>query len=388
MKSFRCVISVLIAMAPLVAFVSAQNPTAPTPPAPAPQRPPRVVSPEITPDGHLTFHLRMPNAQEVLVALAGAKPVPMTKDEQGVWSATIGPLVPDIYSYNFIVDGTSMPDPANHNFVPNLIFTATMVHVPGAGLSWEVQDVPHGIVHHHFYKSSIVGDERDYFVYTPPDYNPKAKQPYPVLYLLHGYSDMANAWTEVGKANVILDNLIAQGKAKPMVVVMPLGYGAPEIVTGWPPSASPELRQKNLDKFRAALLTEVMPAVERDYHVSKQPNDTAIAGLSMGGAESLYTGLNNLDRFAWVGSFSAGGLQGDYATNFPRLNDMANDRLKLLWIACGTDDGLIKSNREFRQWLTQKGIHHVDIETPGAHVWPVWRRNLTEFAAKLFRAQP
>lgn len=381
MKLFhRAAVAASIAI--LIATAIAQTPS--TPPQ-APQRAPRIISPEVASDGHVTFRLRMPNAQEVSVALAGSKPVPMTKDDQGVWSAKLGPLAPDIYSYNFVVDGTSMPDPANHNFVPNLIFTATMIDVPGAGLSWEVQNVPHGIVHHHSYKSTIVGDERDYFVYTPPNYNPKSKQAYPVLYLLHGYSDMANAWTEVGKANVILDNLIAEGKAKPMVVVMPLGYGAPEIVTGWPPTASPELRMRNLEKFRAALLTEVMPAVESSYHVSKQPNDTAIAGLSMGGAESLFTGLNNLDRFAWVASFSAGGLQGDYASNFPRLNDMANDRLKLLWIACGTDDGLIKPNREFRQWLTEKGIHHVDIETPGAHVWPVWRRNLTEFAAKLFR---
>lgn len=382
MKNFQRVALIVGTVALFVPAAWAQNP--PAPPAPPP-RPPKVVSPEVSHDGNVTFRLRMPNAHEVSVALAGSKPVAMTKDDDGEWSATLGPLAPDIYNYNFVVDGTSMPDPANHNFVPNLIFTATMVHVPGAGLPWEIEDVPHGLVQHHFYRSSIVGDQRDYFVYTPPDYNPKAKQPYPVLYLLHGYSDMANAWTEVGRANFILDNLIAQGKAKPMVIVMPLGYGAPEIVTGWPPTASPELREKNIDKFRAALLTEVMPAVERDYHVSKQPADTAIAGLSMGGAESLYTGLNNLDRFAWVASFSAGGLQGDYATNFPRLNDTANDRLKLLWIACGTDDTLIKPNREFRQWLTEKGIRHVDIETPGAHVWPVWRRNLAEFAAKLFR---
>jgi enterochelin esterase family protein len=189
----------------------------------------------------------------------------------------------------------------------------------------------------------------------------------------------------VGRANIIMDNLIAQGKVKPMLVVMPLGYGAPEIVKGAPFSRLNDLREQNMTKFRDALLTEVMPAVEREYHVSKDRNDTAIAGLSMGGSESLFTGLNNLDRFAWVGSFSAGGLGEDHAKTFPSLGADANNRLKLLWIACGTDDQLITPNRQFRDWLTQKGVKHVDVETPGAHVWPVWRRNLAEFASKLFR---
>ena len=178
-----------------------------------------------------------------------------------------------------------------------------------ASLPWEVTGVPRGAVHHHFYRSGVVGDNRDFYVYTPPGYDLKAKRPYPVLYLLHGYSDDASGWTAVGRAHVILDNLIAQGKAKPMLVVMPLGYGAPEIVSrNGPRLRDPGLRQRNFDKFRDALLAEVIPEVEKSYRVAKDRGSRAIAGLSMGGAESLYTGLNALDRFAWVGAFSSGGL--------------------------------------------------------------------------------
>jgi len=261
------------------------------------------------------------------------------------------------------------------------------VHVPGpVSLPWEINDVPHGIIHHHFYRSGIVGDNRDFYVYTPPGYSPKAKKPYPMLYLLHGFSDDASAWTAVGHANVILDNLIAQGKAKPMIVVMPLGYGAPEILSqGFAPFHDASLRQRNFQKFRDALLNEVLPQVEAAYRVSKDRKSRAIAGLSMGGAESLLTGLNTLDRFAWIGAFSSGGVTEDFQADFPELSSNANSQLRLLWIACGTDDHLIEINRKFRAWLDSKGIHHTDVETPGAHTWMVWRRNLATFAPLLFQ---
>lgn len=356
------------------------------PPAQAQVQEPPVVSPEVALDGRVTFRLRAPNAQDVRVTIVEAQPVAMKKDEQGVWSATVGPLDPDFYTYWFVADGSPMYDAANQDIVPNLIIVRNEVHVPGpASLPWETNVVPRGVVHHHFYKSGVVGDERDYFVYTPPAYDATARKPYPVLYLLHGYSFKANSWTEVGRANVIMDNLIAQGKAKPMVVVMPLGYGTPEIVQPPPFRPSAELRQQNMMKFREALLNEVMPQVEREYRVSKDRGETAIAGLSMGGAESLVTGLNTLDRFAWIGSFSAGPPWEDFAAKFPGLSADANNKIRLLWIACGTDDQLITGNRKLRDWLTQKGVRHVDIETPGAHVWPVFRRNLAEFATKLFR---
>src|SRR5437899_6754225 len=195
----------------------------------------------------------------------------MQKDDQGVWSVTTEPLAPDYYGYSFVADGVGMFDPSNHAVKPNFLYRASEVHVPGpASLSWEIGAVPHGEIHHHFYKSGVVGDDRGYYVYTPPGYDPHGKQTYPALYLLHGFSDDASAWTAVGRAHVILDNLIAQGKAKPMLVVMPLGYGAPEIVSRRGPALRDlNLRQRNYDKFREALFTEVMPQVEKTYRVSK-----------------------------------------------------------------------------------------------------------------------
>jgi len=359
-----------------------------TPPAP-------VISPEVLADHRVTFRLRAPTVKEVSVRIDGAAdPLAMQKDDQGVWSVTTEPLAPDYYGYVFLVDGAAVLDPSNNTIKPNLLYRANEVHVPPASgnpsdsawPTWEIADVPHGEIHHHFYRSKVVGDDRGYFVYTPPGYNPRGKQTYPVLYLLHGYSDDANAWTAVGRANVILDNLIARGKAKPMLIVMPLGYGAPEILL--PPSEGPRdpnVGQRNFDRFREALLTEVIPRVEAEYLVRKDRDSRAIAGLSMGGAESLITGLNTLSEFAWIGAFSSGGLTTDFEREFPGLNANANAQLRLLWIACGTDDHLIEINRALRAWLATKDIRHADIETPGAHTWLVWRRNLTEFAPLLFR---
>ena len=345
-----------------------------------------LISPEVHADNSITFRFRDPNAHEVVLTLEGSKPAPMQKDDQGVWSLTTAPLTPDFYGYSFMADGVGLIDPSNPLMKPNLLHTQSQVHVPGpASLSWEINDVPHGLIHHHFYKSGVVGDERDFFVYTPPGYSERAKQKYPVLYLLHGFSDDASGWTAVGRAHVILDNLIAQGKAKPMVVVMPLGYGAPEIVVQGPGAFATELRKRNYDRFMQALFTEVIPQVEAAYRVSKDRKSRAIAGLSMGGAESLLTGLNHLDEFAWVGAFSSGGITENFDAEFPGLDAKANDKLRLLWIACGTDDRLIDLNRKLRTWLESKGVHSTPIETPGGHAWMVWRRNLTDFAPLLFR---
>jgi len=349
------------------------------------QPPAPIISPDVHADKTVTFRFRDPNAKEVFLSREGAAKLPMQKDEQGVWSVTTDPLEPDFYGYSFVADGVSLIDPSNSLMKPNLLNADSEVHVPGPNsLAWEINDVPHGEVHHHFYRSAVAGDDRDYFVYTPPGYDPSAKKMYPVLYLLHGFSDDASGWTAVGRANVILDNLIAQGKAKPMLIVMTLGYGAPEIVsrTGM---RTPGLRERNMTRFRDALFTEVIPQVEKEYHATKDRNARAIAGLSMGGAESLYVGLNALDRFGWVGAFSAGGLSDDLAATFPALDSKANSELHLLWIACGTDDRLIAANRKFREWLKSKDIRATEIETPGAHTWMVWRRNLSVFAPLLFQ---
>ena len=356
-------------------------------PALAQQAPPEIKSPQVNADHTVTFRFFDPGAQKVTVNVEGAKPLEMTKDAQGVWSATTSALDPEIYGYNFVADGVSLVDPNNTQIKTNLLNLSNMVLVPGAPPQpWEVQDIPHGEVHHHFYKSGIVGDNRDYYVYTPPNYDPKAKTKYPVLYLLHGYSDGADGWTAVGKANYILDTLIAEGKAKPMIVVMPLGYGAPEILQyGWQIREHLDVMGKNFDGFRKMLITELMPRVEKEYRISTDRNDHAIAGLSMGGAETLLTGLNNLDKFAYIGAFSSGGMTGDYAKDFPNLDAKANSQIKLLYIACGTEDRLIEANRKFKAWLKTNNVNFTDRETPGMHTWMVWRANLIELAPQLFR---
>jgi enterochelin esterase-like enzyme len=375
-------ISILLML--IVTAAWAQSQTTSLPQSSAPDILPKT---QVNPDLTVTFRFPHPNAKEVKLDLEGAQPVAMQKHADGFWTATIGPLAPDFYGYSFVADGVSLIDPANPLMKPNLLNTESEVHVPGPrSLPWEVNDVQHGAVHHHFYKSKVVGDDRDFYVYTPAGYDPRSPQTYPVLYLLHGFSDDASGWTAVGRANVILDNLIAQGKAKPMIVVMPLGYGAPEIVSyGFGAFKHTELRDRNFHKFSQALLSEVIPQVEANYQVTKERNARAIAGLSMGGSESLLTGLNALDKFAWIGGFSSGGLPEDFNSVFPAIDSKSNQQLRVLWIACGTDDHLIDLNRKFRAWLTSKGVQHTDIETPGGHTWMVWRRNLADFAALLFR---
>jgi len=371
---------ILLCMAVTCAFLCAFTAFAQTSPAP-------VVSPEVHSDNRVTFRFRAPNAKEVALSLEGAsKDLAMQKDEQGVWSVTTEALAPDFYGYAFVADGVHLIDHSNPLMKPNLLNTTSQVHVPDAGLPWEVSDVPHGEMHHHFYKSAVVGDQRDFYVYTPPGYDARGKQTYPVLYLLHGFSDDASGWTAVGRANVILDNLIAQGKTKPMLVVMPLGYGAPEILRGgFGAFQNTDLRDRNFAKFSDALLSEVIPRVESNYPVKRDRNSRAIAGLSMGGSESLLTGLNNLDKFAWVGAFSSGGIPEEFDKDFPGLDAKANERLKVLWIACGVDDRLIELNRKLRAWLDSKGIKKTDVETSGMHTWMVWRRNLVAFSGLLFR---
>ncbi len=354
------------------------------------QQPERIVSPEVSADRRVTFRFRAPGAKQVAIHMEGyGNPLTMTKGDTGLWTVTSDPLEPDYYGYSIDMDGVNLVNPENPLLRPNLFASGNAVHVPGpASLPWELNDVPRGVVRHHFYHSRVVGDDRDFFVYTPPNYDPAAQQRYPVLYLLHGFSDEANAWTLIGRANVILDNLIAQGKAKPMVVVMPLGYGTPEITSGgWGVTRHPELFRKNYEKFRDALLQEVIPMVESSYRVKTDRESRAIAGLSMGGAETLFVGLNNLDRFAYLGAFSSGGLNDEYDSTFPGLDSSADAKIRVFWISCGKDDRLLEPNEKFRDWLAAKGIHAQWVESPGAHWWPVWRRNLSDLLPQLFQEQ-
>jgi enterochelin esterase-like enzyme len=349
-----------------------------------------LVLPEVHSDGRVTFRLRAPNAKEVVLHCEGTKGGAMQKDEAGVWSITTEPMQPDIYAYSFTVDGLKVIDPANPLLKYNLLNTDSQVHVPGpATLAWEINDVPHGVVHRHHYRSAILGDDRPFMVYTPPGYDSAAKQTYPVLYLLHGYSDAEDAWTSVGRANIILDNLIARGQAKPMLIVMPLGYGNKEVIAGgWAGLRNTQVWQDSIAKFRDVLLKEVIPQVEKAYRVNPDPDSRAIAGLSMGGAQSFFIGLNAPDRFGWIGAFSSGGLEADFDKAYPAVNESINAKLRLLWIGCGQQDGLIGLNRKLVEWLKSKGVKLTWVETPGTHSFTLWRRYLAELAPLLFQDKP
>jgi enterochelin esterase family protein len=356
--------------------LTAQSPTVPL-------AQPALRSPEVAADGRVTIRIAAPNAKTVTVGIEGSPAQPMHKDDKGIWTITTDPLEPDYYGYSFNVDGSRVLDSANAGLVPNLLNPRSLLHVPGdRSLPWEVNDVPHGTVHRHVYTSAIAGDTRDLLVYTPPTYDAAAPTRYPVLYLLHGFSDDATAWTAVGQANVILDNMIARGAARPMIVVMPLGYGAPEIVHM--AQRDEAINNKNVDRFGEMMLSEIIPQVERSYRAATDRGSRAIAGLSMGGSESLTVGLNHFDRFSAVGAFSAG-LREDFERRFPRLTSKANAELKTLWIACGTSDRLFEVNQKFKQWLASKDVKSTNVETPGNHTWTVWRRNLAAFIPLLFR---
>lgn len=348
----------------------------------------QIVSPEVHGDGSVTFRLPATHATEARVYCEGVKESSMQKDTNGDWTLTTPPLKPDIYAYHFDVDGLRVTDPNNPLLKYNLLNRESLVEVPGSnGIPWQIGDVPRGTLHRHFYKSTVCSDEREYIVYTPPGYDPAAGQHYPVLYLLHGYSDDAATWTGVGRANVILDNLIARGEARPMIVVMPLGYGTMDIVRGgWEHVHDPELAQRNLKKFGESLLTELIPQVAGNYRVKNGGRFRAIAGLSMGGSESLYVGLNHPGEFAWVGAFSTGGLNAaNFPEQFPKLNAGVNGQLRLLWISCGKEDTWLAANRQFCGWLKARDVRYTWTEPPGGHSFRVWRRNLAQFLPLLFQ---
>lgn len=363
--------------------------------SPEPLLPAPPASPQVQPDGSAIFRLEMPHAAKVeLVLEGGAKPIPMSRGGDGAWSVTVPGLAPEYYSYTYDVDGTQIADPRNVSVKTSFFSVQSVFLVPGhPARPWERAETPHGVIHHYFYQSKIVGIESEYYVYTPPGFDPKSDRKYPVLYLLHGYSDEPSAWTAMGKANVILDNLIAQGKAQPMIVVMPWGYGDMRMITsGWAAWRDPHLVGENFSRFSDALFQEVMPRVKREYPLSDRREDHAIAGLSMGGAETLLVGLNHTDDFAYIGAFSAGGL-GDrnFAALFPAITSQTaaeiGGRLRLLWISCGTEDGLFEPNQHLIAWLKEEGVQPKAVQTPGRHVWMVWRDNLSNFLPLLFQSR-
>jgi enterochelin esterase family protein len=343
----------------------------------------------------VTFRVKAPNARQVFLqsgpilnALGSADSVMAfdTREDDGLWSLTVGLLSPGLYDYVFVIDGTAYPDPNNPAVQTGTMSPRSLLTVPTGGEPgyYEARDVPHGALHRHAYASQTLGDVREVYVYTPPGYDADPGASYPVLYLLHGGGDDAGGWSTVGRAHWIMDNLLAEGKAKPTIIVMPFGQAVPR-------SASFEaLRTQNTPLFEKDFLTDIMPLVESTYRIRADRDHRAMAGLSMGGGQTDHIALNHLDQFSHVGILSAG--RGDFAERHPDLvADPAatNARLHLFFLGCGTLDPLASEGMEkAHALLTKVGIEHVYWTLDGAaHTWVVWRSALYhEFLPRLWTA--
>ncbi|HVO12810.1 MAG TPA: alpha/beta hydrolase-fold protein [Vicinamibacteria bacterium] len=389
--------------------------------------PPGPVSPEVLSDGRVTFRLAAPDARAV--SLAGDWPIgagqAMLRDQEGVWSVTIGPLQPDFYGYWFLVDGARTLDPRNVLTARDGVRFASQLRVPGAASAdYETNDVPHGTLAQVWYPSPTLGARRRMYVYTPPGYE-AGRERYPVLYLLHGGGGDEDAWTTLGRAPQILDNLIAQGRAKPMIVVMTNGNAAqaasrdllppPDPRGAAPPPAGASALTAAILRFPESLVQDVVPFVDATYRTRADREGRAIAGLSMGGAQALYAGFNNLDQFAWIAAFSGGfpllpgvavsitppanaaSLRGPdvsrsidpvkFSELHPKLDASANPRLRLFYLSMGLEDGLITTHAALKKLLDEKGVRYTLLEKPGyGHEWRFWRLSLKDLCSRLFQA--
>jgi enterochelin esterase family protein len=381
----------------LGAVLSAQPPAAPQPGGRGPQGP-TVVSPEVQADRHVTFRILAPNAQAV--KLAGSdipgnqQGAAATKGENGVWEVTLGPIDPGAYRYNFNVDGVATIDPRNPSISESNNNVWSMVYVPGAEFM-DTRDVPHGAVAAVNYYSSVLKKWRRMHVYTPPGYEMGSGK-FPVFYLLHGAGDCDEAWTSVGRAGFILDNLIAAKKAKPMVVIMPAGHTS-QTFGGRGAGRGPG----GQDQFVEEFLTDIQPYAESHYRVYTDKAHRAIAGLSMGGSQTMNIAIPHLDKFAYIGVYSSGVLGIIPRPNAPvsstpgpgweeqhkaDLDNLAARKgLKLLWFSTGVDDGLIATTKATVEMLKKHGFEPVFKESPGAHTWINWRNYLNEFAPQLYQ---
>ena len=369
----------------LLVFVSVAAAIAATPPATnsAPARrigPAFLRSPEILSDGRVTFRLRTTNATQVSVqGQWTGEQLPMSQDTQGVWSVTAPKVEPGVWEYSFVMNGFQMIDPVNPVIKPMREPRTSILHVAGKPpLIHDFQEVPHGIVHQHTYFSKVLGRQREFAVYTPPGYDASRSARFPTLYLQHGFGDNQATWTAHGKAHWILDNLIAQRKARPMVIVMMDGHAIP-------PTDTPPMSSTNSIGFERDLLEEVLPRSEAMYRLKASPAHRALVGLSMGGEQSLRIGLNHTEQFSWVGGFSAATPSKESIAKVLENASAVNQKLKLLWIACGKDDFLLQRNEEFIALLKANTIRHEWRLTEGNHSWPVWRVYLAELAPKLFQ---
>ncbi|MBL0155876.1 MAG: esterase [Bryobacterales bacterium] len=352
--------------------------------AQAPQ-PDTLLSPEVHPGQRVTFRLRAPKAAEVTVTgdwMPTDGRAAMQKDAAGVWSVTLGPLPPSIYLYTFSLDGVTIADPVNPRVKLRSRTSASLVEIPAEPAAlWQARDVPHGKVEINWQRSSVLnGETRWIWIYTPPGYSKETKRRYPVLYLFHGSNDIAGGWTLAGNANLILDNLLAEKKATPMIVVMPYGHAVPF-------GAPREQQARNSALFEEYLWKDVAPLVESNYRTAPGRENRAIAGLSMGGGQALSIGFGNLDKFSAIGAFSSA-VQADFETRFAAVladEKATNAKLKLLWIACGRQDFIWERSKKLDELLTARHIQHTFRATEGAHTYTVWRQYLGEFAPLLFQ---
>jgi enterochelin esterase-like enzyme len=350
-------------------------------------------SPEVHPDRTVTLRFRAPSALQVEVVgeiLQGKGSLSMTKGEDGIWTATLGPLPPEIWIYNFRVQGVDVPDPSNPAIkpVPPGFAMSSFVEVPGdAPAFYDSRPVPHGEIRMVLYESKTMGVTRWIWIYTPPNYD-RGSAKYPVLYLLHGNGEAQNGWIMNGRANIILDNLIADKKAQPMIVVMPQGHALQGANVGPLVRLAGETDMFS-KRFPQDLLQDVIPLVERNYRVRADADHRAIAGLSMGGGQALSIGLARTDLFHYVLGFS-GAVGGPFMNAEAEFSEalskpeILNSRLRLLWVSCGKQDFLYQANRQFVDMLKSKGVKVLFRETEGSHVWSVWRNYLYETAPMLF----
>ena len=372
---------ILMAAIPLLI----QNGAAQQAAAPPGSRTPAVRSPEVHPDRRVTFRVYAPKATDVTVSgefEVGAPAHKMVNNADGVWSVTIGPVEPENYEYDFVVDGMQMLDPRNpavkYNRGPAAI--SSLLDVRGTTPRFfDARPVPHGKVDIRFYDSKTTGQSRRVHIYTPPNYE-KLTSRLPVLYLLHGGDGEDSVWTTFGRANVILDNLIAKKEIQPMVVVMPNGYAY-----GWDSGVAADKQQAD---FQKDLVDDLIPFVQSNYRVSTNRRHRALAGLSRGGGQTLSIGLRNLNVFSRLGVFSAGNNNPQEAFKDVAANaQKVNDQLELLWIGCGTDDFAMPGAKRMAEFLTASGIRHTFRTSAGEHTWIVWRRYLQELAPLLWTSR-
>jgi len=364
-----------------------------------------VISPQVSDDHKITFRLKAPNAKQVQVrgdfTIHMSTILDMTKDENGVWSCTTEPLKPSSYQYWYIVDGQITPDPVNTYVRPASGVYKSQVDVPGPDMDFMAfKDVPHGVLHEHLYINRDNGTQRRVVVYVPPGYNASDKA-YPVLYLLHGANDFERGWTQTGRANLIMDNLLAQGKAVPALIVMPFGHdvtGATgrqaeirytQKALGVTPAPTAGARGRGGPGYMEKdLLNNVIPLVEKEYRVVKDADHRAIIGYSMGAGHSSSIGLGHPELFAYVGIYSGGSNANAIV---PALADVekTNKTYKMIWLGCGDDDTTaIIGTRNLHNLLTSRGVTHTYVESPGAHHdYQIWRVYLATNLPLLFRNQ-